>query len=163
MPTRAAAVLRELGITFDLLEFEAEELTAAEAAQRLGLRPDQVFKTLVVRADDGRVVLACVPGDKDLVLRALARVVTARRMEMVDVGELRRLVGYVKGAVSPIGTRRSYPVFLDESALRHERLSVSAGARGPQIWIAPHDLIRATAARVAALTEQMIRELLKET
>ncbi len=153
MPTRAAAALRRLGIPFDLLKFEAEELTAAEAAERLGLRPDQVFKTLVVRADDGRVVLACVPGDRDLDLRALARVVMARRMEMVAVGELMRLVGYLKGAVSPIGTRRAYPVYLDDSARRHERLSVSAGVRGLQLWIAPDDLIRASGATMVALTE----------
>jgi len=154
MPTRAAATLRRLGVSFDLLEFEAEEFSAAEAAERLGLRTEQVFKTLVVRADDGRVVLACVPGGRDLDLRALARVASARRMEMVDVGELMRLVGYVKGAVSPIGTRRPYPVYVDDSALNHERLSVSAGARGLQIWIAPADLIRASGATVAALTAQ---------
>lgn len=151
MPTRAAAALRQRNIPFDLLEFEAEQFTAAEAAERLGLRLELVFKTLVARADDGRVVLACVPGHRDLDLRALARVVTARRMELVGVSELMRLVGYLKGAVSPIGTRRSYPVYLDESARRYDRLSVSAGVRGLQIWIAPDDLIRATGATVVAL------------
>jgi Cys-tRNA(Pro)/Cys-tRNA(Cys) deacylase len=157
MATRAVAVLRRLGIAFELLEFEAETFTAAEAAERLRLRPDQVFKTLVVRADDGRVLLACVPGDGELDLRALARAASARRAEMVEAGELMRLVGYVKGAVSPIGTRRPYPVFLDDAARGHERISVSAGARGLQLWIAPDDLIRACAATVAALAAQASR------
>lgn len=157
MPTRAVAVLRRLGIAFELLEFEAETFTAAEAAERLRLRPDQVFKTLVVRADDGRVLLACVPGDGEIDLRALARAASAHRAEMVEAGELMRLVGYVKGAVSPIGTRRPYPVFLDDAARGHARISVSAGARGLQLWIAPDDLIRASGATVAAVAARASR------
>jgi len=154
MRTRAAAALQRLDIPFDLLEFEAEQFTAAEAAERLGLSPDQVFKTLVVRADDGRVFLVCIPGDRELNVRTLARLVEARRVEMVDASELMRLVGYVKGAVSPLGTRRAYPTFIDASALRQSRVSVSAGVRGLQIWIAPQDLIRAASARVETLAAE---------
>jgi Cys-tRNA(Pro)/Cys-tRNA(Cys) deacylase len=157
MPTRAVAVLRRLGVSFELLEFNAEMFTAAEAAERLGLPPDQVFKTLVARADDGRILVACVPGDAELDLRALARAASARRVEMVEAGDLMRLVGYVKGAVSPIETRRPYPVFLDDAARRHARVSVSAGTRGLQLWIAPDDLIRASGATVTALTARASR------
>jgi Cys-tRNA(Pro)/Cys-tRNA(Cys) deacylase len=151
MRTRAAAALERLGIPFELLEFEAEAFTAAEAAERLGLTPALVFKTLVVRTDDGRVLLACVPGDHELNLRGLARLAGARRVEMVEAADLMRLVGYVKGAVSPVATRRSWPTFIDETALEHERISVSAGVRGLQLWIDPRDLIRATDAAVAPL------------
>jgi Cys-tRNA(Pro)/Cys-tRNA(Cys) deacylase len=70
---------------------------------------------------------------------------------MVEVPELMRLVGYVKGAVSPVGTRRAYPTYIDRSALDHPRISVSAGVRGLQIWIDPKDLVAATNAKVEAL------------
>ncbi|MDR7481418.1 MAG: YbaK/EbsC family protein [Armatimonadota bacterium] len=152
MRTRATRILDGLGIHYDLLEFDAEDYTAAEAAARLGLAPGQVLKTLVVRADNGPIVIACVPGDADLDLRALARLLGAKRATLVDAGELMRLVGYIKGAVSPLGQRRAHQVFVDSSALRHARISVSAGVRGLQLWMDPRDLVRATAARVEALT-----------
>ncbi len=152
MRTRATAALERHGIPFELLEFEAETFTAAEAAERLGITPERVFKTLVLRTDDGRVLLACVPGDQELHLRTLARVAGAHRVDLVEAGALMRLVGYVKGAVSPVATRRPWPTFIDASALDHERISVSAGERGLQLWMDPRDLIRATSARVAWLT-----------
>lgn len=151
MRTRATAALAAQGIPFEVLEFEAEAYTAAEAAERLGIAPARVFKTLVARTDDGRVLLACVPGDRELNLRLMARAARARRVDLVDAGDLMRLVGYVKGAVSPVATRRKWPTFIDASALEHERISVSAGARGLQLWIDPRELIRFTSARVAAL------------
>ncbi len=152
MRTRAAHALDLLGVRYDLLEFEADQFTAQEAAERLGLPLEQVFKTLVVRAEDGRVVLACVPATGELNLRALARLIGAKRVEMADAADLRRLVGYVKGAVSPLGTRRPCPTFIDASVVRYAKVSVSAGVRGLQIWLEPADLVRATGARVEALT-----------
>ena len=152
MRTRAAAALERHGIPFELLEFEAEAFTATEAAERLGITLERVFKTLVLRTDDGRVLLACVPGNHELHLRTLARVAGAHRVALVEAVDLMRLVGYVKGAVSPVATRRPCPTFIDGSALDHERISVSAGERGLQLWMDPRDLIRATGARVAALT-----------
>ncbi|MGH2405433.1 MAG: aminoacyl-tRNA deacylase [bacterium] len=152
MRTRAAQALDRLGVPYDLLKFEAEQFTAREASERLGIPLAQVFKTLVVRADDGRVLLACVPAAEELNLRALARLTGAKRIEMADAADLMRLVGYIKGAVSLLGTKRSFPTFIDASVLRHTKVSVSAGVRGLQIWIDPRDLVRATTARVEALT-----------
>jgi Cys-tRNA(Pro)/Cys-tRNA(Cys) deacylase len=152
MRTRATQALDARHVPYELLEFEAETLTAAEAAERLRLPPAEIFKTLVVRADNGKVMLACVPADRELNLRALARAAGVKRVEMVDVNDLMRLVGYVKGAVSPVGTRRTYPTYIDRSALEHPRISVSAGVRGLQLWIDPGELIRATGAQVAPLT-----------
>ncbi|MCL6554509.1 MAG: Cys-tRNA(Pro) deacylase, partial [Firmicutes bacterium] len=88
MRTRATAVLESLGIPYELLEFEAEAYTAAEAVERLGLRAAQLFKTLVVRSDEGQTMLACVPADRALNLRALARAAGAKRVELVDASEL---------------------------------------------------------------------------
>jgi Cys-tRNA(Pro)/Cys-tRNA(Cys) deacylase len=96
-------------------------------------------------------MLACVPGSHDLNLRALAKAAGVKRVEMADVSDLMRVVGYVKGAVSPVGTRRAYPTYIDRSALDHPRISVSAGVRGLQIWIDPKDLVRVTDAKVEAL------------
>ncbi len=152
MRTRATRVLDALGIPYELLEFEAEEHTAAEAVERLGISPDQLFKTLVVRSSEGAALLACVPASHELNLRALAHLAGARRAELVDAGELMRLVGYVKGGVSPLGTRKACPTFVDASALQYPRISVSAGVRGLQIWIDPRELVRATGARVADLS-----------
>jgi Cys-tRNA(Pro)/Cys-tRNA(Cys) deacylase len=152
MRTRATQALDAMGIRYDLLEYEAEAYTAAEAAERLNIAADQLFKTLVARSDEGAILLACVPSSHELSLRALARHAGAKRVEMVDVSELMRLVGYVKGGVSPVGTRRRLPTYVDASALRYPRISVSAGVRGLQLWIDPHDLIRATGARVEDLT-----------
>lgn len=151
MRTRATRALDAKRIAYELLEFEAEAYTAAEAAERLNVPPQQIFKTLVVRADDGRVMLACVPGDGELNLRSLARCANVKRVEMVDAAELMRLTGYIKGAVSPLGTRRAYPTYIDRSALDHPRISVSAGVRGLQIWIDPNALVTATGARVEPL------------
>jgi Cys-tRNA(Pro)/Cys-tRNA(Cys) deacylase len=152
MHTRATQALDSLGIAYELLEFEAEAFTAAEAADRLKLPPGQIFKTLVVRGDDRKIILACVPADHALSLRALARAAGIKRVEMVGASELMRLVGYVKGAVSPVGTRRLYPTYIDRSALDHSRISVSAGVRGLQIWIDPRDLVKATGAAIHILT-----------
>jgi Cys-tRNA(Pro)/Cys-tRNA(Cys) deacylase len=153
MRTRATLALDKLGICYELLEFEARSFTAAEAAERLNLPADQLFKTLVVRADDQTVVLACVPSDQELNLRSLARAAGVKRVEMAEVAELMRLVGYVKGAVSPVATRKAYRVYVDAAALAHPRISVSAGLRGLQIWIDPRDLVRATGACVTSLTD----------
>ncbi len=150
--TRATRILDEAGIRHELLEFEAETHTAAEAAERLGLQPAQLFKTLVLRSDNVKILLVLVPGDQTLNLRSLARHAGAKRVEMVDQSELMRLVGYVKGGVSPIGTKRPCPIFVDKSALTHTHISVSAGIRGLQIWIDPRDLVRVTNARAEDLT-----------
>ncbi len=152
MRTRATKTLEELGIPYELLEFEAEEFTAAEASARLHIPRAQVFKTLVLRSDSGAVMLACAPGDRELSLKALARAAGARRVEMVEARELMRLTGYVKGAVSPLGTRHGYPTYIDSSALRHPWICVSAGVRGLQIRIEPSRLEKATGARAVELT-----------
>lgn len=152
MRTRATKALDDLGISYELLEFEAEEFTAAEASVRLCIPIGQIFKTLVVRSDSGAVMLACVPGDRELSPKALARAAGARKAEMVEARELMRLVGYIKGAVSPLGTRHDYPAYVDASALGHAWICVSAGVRGLQIRIDPRELVRASGARVVELT-----------
>ena len=87
--------------------------------------------------------MACIPGDTELDLKAIAATSGNKKVEMVHVKEIQQLTGYIRGGVSPIGTKKHYPVFLDESAMKFPFISISAGARGSQIFISPGDLIKA--------------------
>jgi Cys-tRNA(Pro)/Cys-tRNA(Cys) deacylase len=151
MKTRAAQALDKLGIPYEIREFQEEELGADEVAEKLHIPLAQVFKTLVVRGDRTGVILACLPGSMTLSLKALARESSNRKVEMVEKDEIHRLTGYIRGGVSPLGGKKDYPVYLDESALAQPSVSVSAGMRGMQLFIQPHYLARATRAKVAAI------------
>jgi Cys-tRNA(Pro)/Cys-tRNA(Cys) deacylase len=153
MKTRAAQILDNAGIRYEMRQFQEEELTAAEAAKKLDIPLAQVFKTLVARGDRTGVVLVCIPGTMSLSLKALAKASGNKKAEMVEVDEIHRLTGYLRGGVSPLGLKKPYPVYLDESALQHPFLCVSAGMRGMQIIIAPQELARAARATLAPLGE----------
>jgi Cys-tRNA(Pro)/Cys-tRNA(Cys) deacylase len=152
MKTAAAQILDSLGASYEVREFQEEALTAQEAAEKLGIPLERVFKTLVVRGDKSGVMLACVPGTHELDLKQLARVTENKRVELVPVADIHRLTGYLRGGVSPLGSRRSYPIVLDRSAETHETICVSAGMRGMQIVLRPDDLVRASKATVASVT-----------
>jgi Cys-tRNA(Pro)/Cys-tRNA(Cys) deacylase len=154
MKTRAAQVLDRAGIAYEIREFQEEELGAEEAARKLQIPLAQVFKTLVLRGDRTGVLLACLPGTTTLSLKALARVSGNRKVEMVEKDEILRLTGYIRGGVSPLGGKKAYPVYLDETALAQPMVSVSAGMRGMQIFLKPEDLRRAASATVASLGEE---------
>ena len=154
MKTRAAQVLDRAAISYEIREFQEEELGAEEAARKLQIPLEQVFKTLVVRGDRTGVLLACLPGTTTLSLKALARVSGNRKVELVEKDEILRLTGYIRGGVSPLGGKKAYPVYLDETALAQPMVSVSAGMRGMQIFLKPEDLRRATGATVAVLGEE---------
>jgi len=151
MKTRAAQALDKLGIPYEIREFQEEELGADEVAEKLHIPLAQVFKTLVVHGDRTGVILACLPGTMTLSLKALARESGNRKVEMVEKDEIHRLTGYIRGGVSPLGGKKDYPVYLDESALAQPIISVSAGMRGMQLFIQPQELARATRAKVAAI------------
>lgn len=140
--TNAARILDRLGIEYRLLEFDVDEddLSAQNAARKLGLPPEQIFKTLIARGDKSGVVIAAVPGGSELDLKALARVSGNRKVELVPSKEIRPLTGYIRGAVSPLGMKSNYPCYLDQSAFNHSSIIISAGARGVQISISPRDL-----------------------
>src|SRR5713226_2810537 len=143
MKTAAVQILERQRIPYELREYEEEELSAEEAARKLELPLERVFKTLVVRGDRSGVVLACLPGSGTLDLKALARASGNKRAELVAVDEIHRLTGYLRGGVSPLGSRKAYPLYLDESALQHDAISVSAGMRGLELIVAPAGLIKA--------------------
>ncbi|HET7568329.1 MAG TPA: aminoacyl-tRNA deacylase [Gaiellaceae bacterium] len=146
--TPAIAAAEKAGIRFALHEYEhdpAAESYGLEAAAKLGVDPARVFKTLVVSLD-GRLSLALVPVAAQLDLRALGK-----RAALADRHDAERATGYVTGGISPLGGRRALPTHLDDSALGHETILVSAGRRGLQVELDPRDLVRLTGARVAAI------------
>jgi Cys-tRNA(Pro)/Cys-tRNA(Cys) deacylase len=144
--TNAARLLDTLGITYELRAYEVDEadLSAETVARKVGLPCAQVFKTLVCRGDRSGVLLAVVPGDCELDGKALARRSGDRRVDTVPLREVQPLTGHVRGGVTALGLAKRYPVFLDESAHVHDRISVSAGMRGLQILLAPEDYERAS-------------------
>jgi len=143
--TNAARLLDSLKISYRLLEFAVDEsdLSAEKAASLLGRPLEQVFKTLVARGDKSGVLIATIPGNAELNLKALARLSGNKKVELVHLKEVQQLTGYIRGAVSPLGIKVNYPRYLDESAYSYPLIITSAGARGVQIELSPHDLARA--------------------
>jgi Cys-tRNA(Pro)/Cys-tRNA(Cys) deacylase len=142
--TNAARLLDRAGVSYELREYQVDEedLSAPHVAEAVGLPPEQVFKTLVLRGDRTGVLLACIPGNSELDLKALAAASQNKKLELVPVKELISLTGYIRGGVSPLGTRKSFPVYLDITADLWDRIAISAGIRGCQIVVAPPDLER---------------------
>lgn len=153
MKTNAARQLDRLGIEYELREYTVDvaDLGAAKVAAQLDLPPEQLFKTLVCRGSRHGVCFAVVPATAELDLKALRRRSGDRKVHVVPLAEVEPLTGYVRGGVTALGARRQYPVYLDRSALDHARISVSAGARGTQMLLAPEDYRRATGATVAEI------------
>ena len=146
MKTNAVRILEEMGIRFELREYDVDpdDLKAETVASKIGLPPEQVFKTLVVRGDREGICLAVVPGDAELDLKALAKISGNRKMEMAALKEVQPLTGYIRGGVTALAGKKDYPVFVDETAILFDVISVSAGIRGTQILLDPLDYIRAT-------------------
>src|SRR5271169_4248551 len=142
-----------MGIHYELREYEVdpEDLAAESVARKIGLPPEQVFKTLVVRGDRNGVCLAVVPGDSDVNEKALARLTGDRRVEMVPLKEVQPLTGYIRGGVTALAAKRDYPVYVDETVELFDRISVSAGVRGTQILMAPSDYLRAVRGTVGPI------------
>jgi Cys-tRNA(Pro)/Cys-tRNA(Cys) deacylase len=122
----------------------------ADAAAALGVQPGRLCKTLAVMVDD-RMVLAVVPVDRDLDLKALADACAGRRAVLADPPAAERATGYVVGGISPLATRRPLPVVVDLSSLAHATVYVSAGQRGVQVELAPADLVRCAGATIAPI------------
>ena len=152
--TNAARILDALGIRYELREYEVDEedLSAESVARKVGLPPEQVFKTLVCRGDRSGVLFAVVPAGAELDFKAAARLSGDRSVEMVALREVQPLTGYIRGGVTVPGARKDYPAYADETIELFDVISVSAGARGTQLLLAPSDYLRATKARTGPLT-----------
>ena len=153
MKTNAARILDSMGIRYELRSYEIDpsELSASSVARKVGLPPEQVFKTLVVRGDRNGVCFAVVPASAELDLKALAKLSGDRKVDTVPLKEVQPLTGYVRGGVTVLGAKKAYPVYVDETIELFDVVSVSAGARGLQILLAPADYLRATGGRTGPL------------
>lgn len=155
MKTNAARLLDSLSIPYRLVDYEVDpdDLRAESVAAKIGLPPEQVFKTLVARGDRTGVLLAVVPGDSELDLKAIARLSGDRKVDTVSLKEVQPLTGYVRGGVTALAGKKDYPVFADETIELFDEISVSAGVRGTQILLAPGDYLRATKATVGPIAK----------
>lgn len=152
--TNAARQFDNLKVEYKLCEYEVDEsdLSAESVARKVNLPLEQVFKTLVVRGDKTGVLLACIPGGMELDLKAMAENSGNKKVEMVPLKEVQPLTGYICGGVSPIGTKKRYPLYLDERAMRFPFISISAGTRGCQIFIEPGTLAKVLQATLGKIS-----------
>jgi Cys-tRNA(Pro)/Cys-tRNA(Cys) deacylase len=153
--TNAARILDGLSIAYEIREYavDPEEFSAIVVAEKIGLPPEQVFKTLLCITSDREHIFAVVPGDAEMDLKKLAAAAGTRKAEMVLLKDVQPLTGYVRGGVTVFGAKKDFPVYVDETLELFDVVSVSAGTRGVQVLLKPEDYLRASKATVADLTK----------
>lgn len=151
--TNAVRQLESKKIPFELLEYEIDEelLSAEDAAAKTGIPEERTFKTLCCRGDKTGVMMVCVPAGRELDFKALAAASGNKSAELVHLKEVQGLTGYVRGGCSPLGTKKKYPVGIDDSAMKFDFITVNAGHRGLLFKLAPADLVKATEAKLAPI------------
>lgn len=158
--TNAARILDQVKMLYELKEYVVDEsdLSALSVAHKVGLPIEQVYKTLVARGDKTGVIVACIQGDHELQLKALASLSGNKSVEVVSLKEVQPLTGYIRGGVSPIGMKKRYPVFISSDIHKQERIAISAGLRGLQLFLCPTDLIALTKAQVGEISIRAIEK-----
>jgi Cys-tRNA(Pro)/Cys-tRNA(Cys) deacylase len=154
--TNAARKLDSLRITYTLMPYLLDEadLSAEHIAVINDFDVSRLFKTLVLQGDKTGVIIACLPGDAELNLKTLASVSSNKKVEMVPLKDIQALTGYIRGGVSPIGLKKPYPVYLDESALKYPTIMVNAGHKGLLLELNPIDLMEAVGAHPVSLIQR---------
>jgi Cys-tRNA(Pro)/Cys-tRNA(Cys) deacylase len=154
--TNAVRLLDQLGVPYELRAYEVDEndLSAATVAAKVGLPLEQVWKTLIARGDRTGPLFAVVPGDAELDLKALAALSGDKKVDTVPLKDVQPLTGYIRGGVTALAARKGYPVFADETIVLHAVVSISAGQRGLQVFLAPDDYLRATKARTGPIARE---------
>lgn len=152
--TNAVRLVEQAGISCkeQFYEYQEDDLSGMHAAQALRMPPEQVFKTLVARGPKTGIHVYCIPVCCELDLKKAAKVAGDKSMELVAVKELLPLTGYIRGGCSPVGMKKQYPTFLDETCILYEEIAVSAGERGHQMLLNPEDLAKITNATYADIT-----------
>jgi len=142
--TNAVRLLEANNIIHSTITYEVDEsdLSGITVANKIGVEPERVFKTLVTRGEKTGINVFCIPVTEELNLKNAALVCGDKKIEMIKEKELLPLTGYIKGGCSPIGMKKNYPTFIDEAAQLFDEISISAGLRGMQIMIKPEDLAK---------------------
>ena len=153
--TNAARLLDSLGIQYELRPYEVDpdDLTAISVARKIGLPPEQVFKTLLTHTNAGDYLFAVIPGDAELDLKKMAHAAGAKKIELASLKDVEPLTGYIRGGVTVFGAKKPFPAFADETVELFDLISVSAGQRGLQLILSPADYLRASEATLADLTK----------
>ncbi|MDR1748703.1 MAG: Cys-tRNA(Pro) deacylase [Spirochaetaceae bacterium] len=145
----------EIPYTVTSCPVDENHLDAVTFAERLGLPPEQVFKTIVMRDEQNGICVFCVPGNSEVSLKKARQLPgVSGRIAPVKQNELQAVTGYIRGGCSPIGMKKNYPTFIDETAILFDTIYVSAGVRGFQVGLNPGDLLRAAGASYADLTAE---------
>ncbi len=155
--TNAMRILDGLKIKYETLSYDDDgehELSRGAAsgiADKLGINPAACFKTIVMRSESRQIFVFCQSAEHEINLKKARNACGAKEINPVKPEELLALTGYIRGGCSPLGMKKKFPTFIDESALSHEKIYISAGMRGEQIVIAPEDLIKACNAEAVDL------------
>ena len=153
--TNAARILDSKSVDYELIEYEVDEsdLSAITLAKKIGEDIEQIFKTLVLRGDKTGVFVCVIPGNAEVDLKKAAKISGNKNCTMVQQKELLPLTGYIRGGCSPLGMKKPFPTYIDETFELFAHIFVSAGQRGLQFKINPGDLIKVTGSVVCDLTE----------
>ena len=165
MKTNGARYLESLNIAFEMREYEVDpdDLSAITVAKKIGMPAEQVFKTLLTTGGPHEFVFAVIPGDAELDFKKLARTAGLRKAEMVSLKDVQPLTGYIRGGVTIFGAKKSFPVYVDETAILFDTISVSAGTRGTQLILSPDDYLRAAQALdVPVVTADLTKAVVPE-
>lgn len=152
--TNAIRILESASIKFRVIEYESneDELDAISVAKKIGMPPEQVFKTLVAISNDKEYLVFVLPGNLELNLKKAANAANKKNVELIPVKSIEQVTGYIRGGCSPIGMKKQFKTFIDETALLFDEISISAGKRGMQIIINPQDLLKITKSELKELT-----------
>lgn len=153
--TNAMRLVEQAGLPYRAAEYayDEDDLNGMHAAKAIGMPPEQVFKTLVARGDKRGIMVFCIPVCCSLSLKKAAKAAGDKKVELTSMKELLPLTGYIRGGCSPIGMKKSYPTFIDESAELFDEIAVSAGTRGQQMILDPQHLISYADMTICDLTE----------
>lgn len=142
------------GIEYKAFEYEVDEnnLAGEHVARQIGVPEEQVFKTLVARGEKKGILVFCIPVNTELNLKKAAAVTGEKKIEMIHVKDLQGLTGYIRGGCSPVGMKKKYPTYMDETAILFDAITISAGIRGCQVMINPEELVGYVGAELCDLT-----------
>lgn len=153
--TNVMRLLDQAKINYKTAEYEVDEndLSGEHVAEQIGYPQEQVFKTLVAKGEKKGILVFCIPVNTELNLKKAALAVGDKKVEMIHVKDLLGLTGYIRGGCSPIGMKKKYPTYIDETAILFDEIALSAGIRGCQIIINPEQVIDYVSAAVCELTD----------
>ena len=154
--TNAMRMLDKAKIPYEALEYKVDDsdLSGVTIAHTVGLDCSMVFKTLVAKGDKTGPVVMCIPADKEIDLKKAASVTGNKKIEMIHVKDLLVLTGYIRGGCSPIGMKKKFPTFINDSCLEHEKITVSAGVKGCQLLLDRASLVNYTEAKLCDLIKE---------